>query len=451
MTGAGWSQSVGISPRAVLVFEHAARSGTLYLRWWDPTRRTRAGTLAPNWQLRSLRRALTDDRGRPLAGKARKDVQAWALEQGMAKYRELSGHTAPGVAPDATPPLTILGGLARATDPATGRYLVDTPYRRDLVAAVGHAATAWDNRPWNAIDLTAWETFWRARIRAVQQQGKVGLSAARHGVERVHAVAAWLRNRRLIDLTAAVLPSDWRDEIARDYGQITGQDVPETARPRYTLDEARALLAVAPSVDPRLALLLVLGAELRAGQVLRAMRSDLDLDAGTFTVRGRGKKRGVTLELTPGQRAAVRDALDDGYLRAREIAHVGNRADYALFPGGALTRRSGWREGRGSAAITPLAPTRSGTLMSHSTASGLLRRAEAAAKISHGTGRGFHGLRRAYVDGAAGLDLSAEGLMQLGGWTDERTPKPVYRDREIVQGRTEARDARATLRGEAPE
>jgi hypothetical protein len=63
-------------------------------------------------------------------------------------------------------------------------------------------------------------------------------------------------------------------------------------------------------------------------------------------------------------------------------------------------------------------------------------------------GRSFHGLRRAFVDGATGLELSNEGLMQLGGWTDERTPKTIYRDRELVQGRGEARDARARLRGE---
>jgi integrase len=78
----------------------------------------------------------------------------------------------------------------------------------------------------------------------------------------------------------------------------------------------------------------------------------------------------------------------------------------------------------------------------------LLREAETAAGVPYVPGRSFHGLRRAFVDGAAGLDMSTQALQQLGGWSDVRTPERVYRDRDLVQGRGEARDARARLRGE---
>ena len=43
------------------------------------------------------------------------------------------------------------------------------------------------------------------------------------------------------------------------------------------------------------ALLIALGAELRGGQVVRARRTDLDFEHATFTVWGRGHKRGVVV------------------------------------------------------------------------------------------------------------------------------------------------------------
>ena len=74
--------------------------------------------------------------------------------------------------------------------------------------------------------------------------------------------------------------------------------------------------------------LLTLGADLRVGQVVGARRSQLNLVANTLTVYGRRTKKGTTVELTPGQRRAVEDALG-GYLSLLEASC----ADYLLFPG----------------------------------------------------------------------------------------------------------------------
>ncbi len=79
----------------------------------------------------------------------------------------------------------------------------------------------------------------------------------------------------------------------------------------------------------RLDLLLKLGAELRLGQVARAWRSDIDLDAETFLVRSFGKKRGEVVKLTGGQTLAVCVALS-GYLAELEQSGM----DYRLFPSG---------------------------------------------------------------------------------------------------------------------
>ena len=84
----------------------------------------------------------------------------------------------------------------------------------------------------------------------------------------------------------------------------------------------RRLLEASYQVDPRLRLLLALGAELRAGQVRRSKRKQLDLEAAdpVFTVRTKGKK-GAVEYLTEGQVRAVRAALSTGYLRDLEAAY----------------------------------------------------------------------------------------------------------------------------------
>jgi len=478
----GWQETVGFTPRAVLVFEHRGRKGVLYLRWWDEA--------IGNWRVKSLKKTLvpTTLDGRPLRGReysrAVEELKQWARQAGLAKYLEITGQKAPEepaptepgapAAPDpeaAARALTILEGLAHACDPDTGKYLTDTPYRRDIEAAVRQAAAAWDNGPWAGVRRAQWTVFWRTRIRDVRareeqkpaelRRAGAGLSSALHAVERVHTVAQWLRDQELIPAGAAVLPKSWKDDVKRDFAQIAGGEIPEPHQPRYTLEESRALLRKAAEGDPRLYLLLALGAELRQGQVLRARRADLVLDGpdagdfGRFTVRGRGKKRGVVLELTRGQRAAVDEALGladpaRGYLRAHEARFRAEGGNYPLFPGGRLTTKTKWMGRKPGTSIAPVAPAASTSLMGQRTAAHLFEAVEKAAGIPKQRGRGMYGLRRQAVDKASADEVSPNALMQLGGWVDERTPTKVYRDRELVLGRIEARDARAKIRGEEP-
>lgn len=475
MTTVGWSEQVGLSPHAVLVFENLARKGVLYLRWWDPQRRNKAGDLAPNWRVRSLERVLvptTGPDGKPLNKREREraadEAKQWARRQAEAQYLILAGKVAaPVVDPAPAPrgPLGILAGLALAIDPEAGKYPADTLYRRDVVVAVQQASAVWGaDFPWESVRRAQWTQFWRARIRAVQAKGKDGLSAARHAVERVHVVAQWLRDHEHID-GGAVLPKTWREDVAKDFAQIAGGELPEVQRPRHTADEMRRILTAAMGVEPRLALLLALGAELRAGQVLRAWRSDLVLagpQAGTFgrfTVRGRGKKGGVTIDLTRGQRAAVDLALGltdpaRGYLRALEAAHQSGRlADYRLFAGGPLTARARWTKRTGSRPVDPYVPAEPAARAERPVHTRRMAHwfavAETTAGVTPQPGRALYGLRRAAVDAATALNVSPEALQQMGGWADRRTPEDIYRDRELVVGREEARDARARIRGEA--
>ncbi len=116
-------------------------------------------------------------------------------------------------------------------------------------------------------------------------------------LEHVLAVASWLRDNEYIPEAGCIPSSKWSGELYEDWWTRTGSDQDyQVNKPRHTRDEALAILAAAPQVDPRFDLLLTLGADLRLGQVVRAMRSQLDLTANTFTgvVYGRRTKKGTT-------------------------------------------------------------------------------------------------------------------------------------------------------------
>lgn len=107
-------------------------------------------------------------------------------------------------------------------------------------------------------------------------------------------------------------------------------------------------------VDPRVALLIELGAELRGGQVLRLRRSLVLLEAdaegfapyGQFIVAGSGKKGGTQVVMTQDQREALNRAMET-YLRDCEaFYHAEQIEDYCLFapfkikPSGTATPRN---------------------------------------------------------------------------------------------------------------
>jgi integrase len=171
--------------------------------------------------------------------------------------------------------------------------------------------------------------LWRRRHAELTDKGDVGARGAEVTVSRLLTIAEWLRSEELIDELACRPWKDGKAKMREEAG------APDPQRPRHTLAEARAILAAGEQVDPRFGLALLLGAELRGGQVLRGRRSDLDLEANTFRVRGRGKKQGTIVHLTKGQRAAVDRALG-GYLSLLEAAAI----DYTLFPAGKLVGRT---------------------------------------------------------------------------------------------------------------
>jgi hypothetical protein len=421
--------SVGFLPHKVTVYEEPSRKGTLYLRW----------RFGGNWKRTSLKRPLRTPRGR-----IDPETQKWALEQAASKYAALVGGLSPEER-EATAPLTIAQGLERILDRLTGKYPVDSPHRREVEREMKRAIEHWGgDTPWEAIKRRDIRKLWRWRILQLHAAKHDGLRGTEITIARVLAVAAWLRDEELIPLGACALPRTWKEEMRKDWLELTGsRALPNVKRLRVTLDEMRAIMSKAGEADPRLELALTLGAELRLGQVVRARRSDLNLDHASFTVYGRGHKHGEVVLLTKNQQAVVQHHLTKGYLRELEA----EAADYPLFPAGSLIDA----RPKDPAKADPHATIRkhlNAKSLGKDVLDGWFKEAEQLAGVPHIHGRGAYSLKRQSVDAAKAAGISREGLQRLGGWSDTQMPDRIYADQEATYAREEARDVRAKIRGE---
>jgi integrase len=329
------------------------------------------------------------------------------------------------------------------SDPRTGLYPVRTRHSREVACALVHAARIWGKElPWDVVDRARLRMLGRTRVDEIRaQSARAGYRGAEVVVQRVLTVASWLRDEGKIASDACLVPRRWKDDLRDYWRQVSKQSTPEPLRPRHTLKEMRKIIAAAPAVDPRLALLLAFGAELRLGQVRRCRRTDLSVEHKTLTVRGAGKKKGTVVMLTSGQWAAwERATTEGGYLSRLER----ELPDYPLFPRGQLP---GGRKGRGVAE-----PDRHGAAdpIEDTAIRKWFRDAEDEAGVQHVNGRGAYGLRRIAVDAAKALGISREGLQAHGGWTDSQVPDSIYADQEMTYARAEAARIHAKIRGEVP-
>lgn len=286
-----WSAATGFLPHKVTCYENADKGGVLYLRW-------RAGG---NWKRRSLGVGLRDVKGR-----IRAEIKRMALAEADRQYAILSGTLAAGAAPAS--PLTIEQAWAVVSDPKTGLYPVPTRHADQVRRELAHAARIWGTgTPWAIIDRSRLRMLGRTRIDEIRaSNAHRGLRGSIETVTRVLTVAAWLRDEGKIATDACLVPRKWKDDLREYWRQVTGGTVsPDPERPRHTLEEMRRLIEKAPEVDPRFALIMALGADLRLGQVRICRRSALSVEHKTLTVRSAGKKKGVVVELTSGQWASA--------------------------------------------------------------------------------------------------------------------------------------------------
>ncbi len=428
-----WEDTFGFAPHKVWVGERADKAGVLYLRWWDAAR--------GNWKWRSLGQVLRDAKGKIV-----EDVQALARSAARSQYEQLTGKPAPVVLVDAEP-LTLGRTWLLVSHPKTGQYPKDSPHRREVARELKNAVRILGaDVPWTTIDKATYTTLMRQRVDELRAAGYAAYRGAEITMQRMHAVAVWLRDNEHIPAGAAVPSSRWKDLLSSYVEASHDGRLPEPARPRYTLEQMRALLVKAWEVDPRFGFLMALGAEQRLGQVARCMRSDLNLEHKTLQVPGRGKKRAPVILLTDGQMEAVRRALG-GYLARMEASC----ADYALFPGVKLRRAAKKIEGKYKRAGEPFADPRTMAHAAPVTGTGIrkwFRLTEARCGIPHVVGRGGYGVRRVAVDAVKAAGISREGLKSHGGWSSTQIPDAIYADQDAEYARQEAMEKRAEIRGE---
>lgn len=430
-TAPAWTYIVGMLPHRVMAYEDPARKLVVYLRW----------RVAGDWKRKSLGFGIRTAKG--TIDKAEEKRAREAADQMYARL--ISGGQLPK-AP--THELTIAEGWKLAKDPNTGKWPEDTMHRREMDRALERAKSTWGARTaWNAIDRGEIRKLWRTEFRRARALGHEGVRSTEVVVARVMAVANWLRDEQKIAPTACVSWKAMKEEMRVDFAKAThGRH--EAKRPRYTADEYRALLAASSKVDPRWALLLHLGAEYRLGQVKRVRRSDVDLAQNRVLVRGAGKKRGVVIVLTKGQRAQLDVALGEGgYLDGLERLYAqGKVKDYPLFPGLRLPATDdGQPYTRREHAERPeIDNTQLRTWLAATE-----KKARVHDKpIPHEKGRGWYGLRRAAVDAAKAAKISREGLQAHGGWSDAQIPDTIYADQQMGYAQEEAAKIRAQIRGE---
>lgn len=370
--------------------------------------------------------------------------------------RPLPVHVEP-VASSQKKGVTIAETAALITDPSTGKYPHANPFRDELLRAIRFAVEVWGDVPWESVEESHWTALLRRRCAELVAKDCKAVRATEITVSRLITAVGWLRETRRVGRDAAPWPKNWKRDIAAHWRGLTGSDRDQLpSRQRYTLEEFQRILRCA-DFDPRLYLLLRLAIGLRPGQVSRARRSDLVLPAetsdesgyGSFTVVGAGKKGGVVVDLTRGQREAIDQALTgDGYLARVEARYQAKElADYRLFPSGYVVGRVGMLRGK----ETKLSLADTVRFDRHVTPSWLRkgwRRAEERAGIAHELGRSTYGQRRLAVDQAAAAGLSPSGIQATGGWSDTKMPLTVYAEQENRAGRREARPVRAKMLGE---
>ena len=190
-------------------------------------------------------------------------------------------------------------------------------------------------------------------------------------------------------------------------------------------------------LDPRARQLFDLGAEGRAGQVVRCMRSHLKIEARSgellLNVPGTAKKRGRVWLLAPAQKLRLALSMEIGPLAELERRYrlpdgdPRRIDDYPLFVGGEL------RNGRA------MPETRDGTprvlvSVNDKTLNDWHAELEKILGITHVVGRAQYGWRRAFAniyDGWTGSDRVKDlitGHTKLGAMTHGSTRDEVYLD-----------------------
>lgn len=422
-----WSESFGLYGAKIRVAEREP-GGVLYLLWLDKRGKQQKRSLGHRDRREGKRQALAAATALMEAGSTTRGVVFASLPP-QERVQAI----------DPAVPLTLAQGVERVFDPRKGAYPTLTQHAKQSKRALEAAVALLEPRmTWE--EFTPGVMIYLVRLMAQQSPDGSGAVAAEKTCKALYAAAAWLRAEELIPKGAALPKPRWKVRLREEWRALTGKRV-EVKRLRHHVDEVKAIFAALPEADPRLRLLIELAAELRAGQAVRAKRSDLILDTvggyekGRFVVHGAGKKHGEIVDLSPEMRKVVDEALSTGYLAEAEAAYQrGEIQDYYLFPTGKLQGGS-----------VPLIRATEGPV-SDWTIRWMFKKLEAAAGVEHREGRAFYGLRRQATDLAPEFASDARVLNSISGHADSATRERIYQDPQNERVRARAAEVRREMR-----
>jgi len=445
-----WSYSTGRDEARVVATERveAGRDRVVILRYTDP-RKTGRDKRAK----RALDVRVRDERGR-LAPQAISEAQD-AADALSARLRQGQGAGEASGITDG--PITVFKGFTLVADPETGAHPgKQGAMRRKRLLASRDTLAKTDllgpDKTFREIKKSVIRDVWRTLARRNEAAGTSGPRAAEILIVDLFAVANWLRadDELVVSPTDAVAPPKWRKDLKADWVGITGKPV-RIRRERHEAEEQERIFQnlYSEGVDPRVALLVELGAELRGGQVLRLRRSAVHLEPdakgyaphGQFLVDGVGKKGGTQVAMTKSQREALENALQ-GYLRDCEAGFLTkNIEDYYLFAPFKI-KVAGTATPRNADNSRPMGRQQ------------MLRafhKLERAAGIVPVPGRGWYGLRRLSADLANDVETDTRVLNQAGGWAQGSTVREdTYQDTDRLKIAAKVAIVREKMRAPKP-
>lgn len=280
-----------------------------------------------------------------------------------------------------------------------------------------------------------------ANLRTPTRRGSM-IRTAEKCVSLLYQVVRHLHERYPKRIPPVLPMKKWKRELRKEWRQELGI-IHKVSKPRHSEQETSNLIVALPRAEPRLAVMLDTGMELRGGQVRRAMRSALDLGRvgayglGRLTIHGTETKPGETVDLHPEMRERIDYAVTEGYLRELEAAFQERKIDdYHLFPGNRMSQ--------GVVRLDSyLARPRA---VSKRSALGWFHDLERIAGVEHVEGRSFYGLRRVLTDVARNYTDDDRALDRLTGHIDPTTRIKEYQDRQRDEDRALAAEVRRRYR-----
>jgi len=328
-------------------------------------------------------------------------------------------------------------------------FMSDTRHRSD-VARVSRSVLAAlkPSFPLSSVRSTTARRVWRHVLEEAlaDPEQPSGWRRAEKAVQALYQVARWYEQEYGDEERNVAPRREWRARLREEWETAFARRLSDPKALRHSREETSRLFSRLGEADPRLALEIEVGAELRPGQVIRSMRSQLDLNpvgafaCGKLQVAGKNKKRGEVVHLDPEQRAFVDRCLGPGgHLEELEAAFQNGRIeDYCLFQKGRI------HDGRIPLErhITSPGPIELASMIA------LFKQHEARCGVEHVLGRSFYGLRRILTDIAPDYTSDPRELDRMTGHEGSDVRERVYQDRMREEFREGAAVARRDMRAD---